>query len=52
MRTPNETCDLLYKHPYEGAGANHPPETPEFIIRVYPDELNEWKKSTLPAPNT
>jgi hypothetical protein len=35
-------CELLFRRPYSGKGGD--PETPEFIIRVFPDEFKQWKK--------
>lgn len=37
--------ELLYKHPYEGKGND--PESPEFIVRIYPDKFEQWKKGTF-----
>lgn len=35
--------ELLYKRPYTGKGKE--PETPEFMVRIFPDEYKRWKAS-------
>jgi len=42
---PKQYCNLLYKHPYTGGGDLKSTETPEFIIRISPEDFEQWKKS-------
>lgn len=37
-------CNLIYKHPYSGGGDVKSTETPEFIVRIFPNEFEAWKK--------
>ncbi len=44
-----QVSELLYRREYSGKGGE--PETPEFMIRVFPDEYKQWKKGMYELPS-
>lgn len=43
MSSGKDFYNLIYKRAYHAVGSE--PETPEFLIRVLPEEFLAWKKS-------